>query len=66
MENSTNDSELLKQALFKLATGYECEERIAEVDRDGRTLRMKVIKKHVPPDLKAIEKISFLMRCGRW
>jgi len=66
MANISADSETLKQALLKLATGYEYEERIAEVDREGRTLKVKVIKKHMPPDLKAIEKIQHLIRSGKW
>jgi len=66
MVDYQKEKELLKQALFKMATGYEYEERIAEVDRDGRTLKVKVIKKHMPPNVKAIERINFLIRCGKW
>lgn len=60
----------LKKALEKRALGYEYEEKIifARKDDDGnpKDARMKIIKKHIPPDPQAIKQIREEMRLGRW
>ena len=66
MGNRENEKDLLKAALFKLAMGYEYEEKIVEADKDSRVKAVKIVKKYAPPDLKAIERIQYLMRNGKW
>lgn len=58
--------ENLKNALLKKANGYDYEEKIIEANKEGKPLKIKVIKKHVPPDLNAIKEIDFLKGIGRW
>lgn len=55
-----------KALLIKLANGYEYEERIITADKDGKVERVRIIKKYVPPNLKAMEKIEFLKAFGYW
>ncbi len=55
----------VKDALLKRALGYEYEEKIIEARKDG-SQRMRIVKKHVPPDPKAAERVFLLMRTGRW
>lgn len=66
MGNGEKDSAKLKESLFKMATGYECEERIIEAGKDGKNKKIKLIKKQVPPDIKALETITQLMKTGKW
>lgn len=56
----------LKAALLKLATGYDVEEKEITAGRSGRPERVRVLKKHIPPDLKAIEKIERYKSLGVW
>ena len=53
-----SDDEKLKEALLKRALGYEYEEKEIITDLNGRPQKIKITKKHVPPDLKAIRKSS--------
>jgi len=46
--------------------GYEYEEKIIEADKNGCSGKVKVIKRHMPPDIKAIEKIVYMKNCGLW
>jgi len=66
MGNRENEKDLLKAALFKLAMGYEYEEKIVEADKDSRVKAVKIVKKYAPPDLKALEHVLLLMKCGKW
>lgn len=52
------------QALQKLAEGYEYEEKEILVGRNGKPEKMRVFKKHMPPNLKAIEEIRRLKDIG--
>lgn len=62
-----NERERLKAALLKKALGYEYDEREIIVDKDGKsTGKVRIIKRHVPPDLKAINKISVMIELGEW
>lgn len=61
MENL--DQEYL-EALKKRAFGYEYEERIIEVGRDGKAGKARVIKKHVPPDTTALKELKKYMDEG--
>lgn len=60
-----NDEQAVKDALLKRALGYDYEEKIIEARKDG-TQRVRIIKRHVPPDPKAAERVYFLMQAGRW
>lgn len=55
----------IKDALLKRALGYEYEEKIIEARKDG-SQRVRIVKKHVPPDWKAAERVFLLMKTGRW
>ncbi len=59
------DKQKIKEALLKRALGYDYEEKIMEARKDG-TQKVRVIKRHVPPDTKAAERIYFLIESGRW
>lgn len=62
-----NERELLKAALLKKALGYEYDEREIIVDKNGNnTGKVRIIKKHMPPDLKAIEEIEARLDIGDW
>ncbi|MEY8311741.1 hypothetical protein AALA61_07045 [Oscillospiraceae bacterium 42-9] len=57
--------EAIKDALLKRALGYEYEEKIIEARKDG-SQRVRIVKKHVPPDPRAAERVFLLMKTGRW
>lgn len=61
----TSEEDSLKHALWKRAVGYEYEEKIVEARRDG-TKKVRVIRKHVPPDPKVAERIYLMVKSGRW
>lgn len=57
----------IKNALLKRATGYEVEEKEIILDKTGREVkRIKVTKKHIPPDLNAAKYIQEMRRTGEW
>lgn len=56
----------LNEALLKKALGYDYEEKIVEATKEGKTISVKILKKHMPPDLKAIEQVKLLIACGEW
>jgi len=64
MENRTNEQ--LKEALWKIAVGYDVEEREAVLGKNGAPEKVKVRKRHVPPDLKALNQVQRMMRLGQW
>ena len=57
---------VLRDTLLKLATGYEYEEREIIADRDSNSVRVKITKRHMPPDKKVIQKIQALRELGQW
>lgn len=60
-------NEQIKTALLKRATGYEVEEKEIIIDKNKKdTGKVKVIKKHIPPDLNAIKTINSLIQRGEW
>lgn len=59
------NEQAVKEALLKRALGYEYEEKIIEARKDG-SQRMRIVKKHVPPDPRAAEQVYLLMKTGRW
>ena len=60
-------NEQIKTALLKRATGYEVEEKEIIIDKNKKdTGKVKVIKKHIPPDLNAIKTINSLIQRGDW
>jgi len=62
-----DDRERWKEALMKKVTGYDYEEREIVLDRTGRdTGKVKVCKRHVPPDMGAIVMVKNMMDSGKW
>lgn len=59
LRNNIND------ALLKRALGYEYEETEIIASRDGKSSKVKRIKKKVPPDTKAIELWLKINRKGK-
>ena len=55
----------IKEALMKRALGYEYEEKIIEARKDG-SQKVKIVKRHIPPDAKAAERVFLLIKTGRW
>ena len=55
----------IKEARMKRALGYEYEEKIIEARKDG-SQKVKIVKRHIPPDAKAAERVFLLMKTGRW
>lgn len=66
MGNGEKDSVKLKEALLKMATGYEYEEKIIEADKDGKNKKIKLLKKYMPPDMKALEKVMLMIKTNKW
>jgi len=64
MEKQTNEQ--LRAAMWKLATGYEVTEKEAIRGKDGKEDKVRIRTRHVPPDIKAIERIQYLQDSGRW
>lgn len=56
----------IKAALLQLATGYEVEEKEITAGRNGKPEKVRVTKKHVPPDMGAIKEIARYKRLGLW
>ena len=63
MENRTNEQ--IKDVLWKMATGYEVEEQEATRGKNG-VEKVKIRKRYIPPDLKALNQVQRLMRLGQW
>lgn len=59
------NEQAIKEALLKHALGYEYEEKIIEARKDG-SQKVKIVKKHAPPDPKSAERVFLLMKTGRW
>ncbi|HIG0360408.1 TPA: hypothetical protein ACX96Z_001997 [Clostridium sporogenes] len=55
MDNTKDIKKSLNDALLKRALGYDYEETEIIATKDGKTTKIKKIKKVVPPDTKAIE-----------
>lgn len=56
----------IKDALMKKALGYDYEEKIMVANKDGSNGRVKIMKKHIPPDPKAAEVIMKMIMNGYW
>lgn len=56
----------IKNALLRRALGYDYEEKVVEATKDGKQGKVRIFKKHVPPDVKALEKVLDEIRRGRW
>lgn len=59
-----NEKEI-RESLLKLATGYEHEEQEIIRDKSGKNPKIKITKKHKPPDMAAIIMLERLRRQGR-
>lgn len=68
MENNNKSEEIeIQRTLLKMAHGYEVEEKEVIVNKQNKeTGRMKIIKRYIPPDLKAIREIKRLKAFGQW
>lgn len=66
MGNISSDKDSLKAALLKRALGYDYEEKEIIAGRNGKPEKAKIIKRHVPPDPKSIERIQYLISIGEW
>lgn len=55
LNNTKGIKNNLNEALLKRALGYEYEETEIIATKDGKTTKIKKVKKVVPPDTKAIE-----------
>ena len=65
MCNSVNDE--IKEALLRRAKGYEVEEKEVILDKNRKeTGKIRVTKKHIPPDLNAIKMIRRMIDRGEW
>lgn len=58
--------ESIKNSLMRLAEGYDYEEQEIMRDMNGKNPKIKVMKKHKPPEMAAITMIERLKRQGRW
>ena len=66
MDNIDNLNEKTKEAMLKRALGYDYEEKEIIVGRNGKPEKVKVSKKHVPPDSRLLEQVRYLMSIGKW
>lgn len=66
MVNREKDLEMVKESLKKLATGYDYEEKEIIADKSGKQTKVKIIKKHIPPNLDAIRVIDSKINSGKW
>ena len=58
-------AEQLKEVLWRLATGYDVEEQEAVQGKNG-VEKVKIRKRHIPPDLKALNQVQRMMKLGQW
>lgn len=56
----------IKKALLRRALGYDYEEKVVEATKDGKQSKVRIFKKHVPPDVKALERVLDEINHGRW
>ena len=64
MEDILNEK--LKEALEKRALGYEYEEKTVVAGKSGKPDKIQITRRHIPPDIKAIEQIRYLQLMGKW
>lgn len=57
---------MVEGSLFKRAMGYDYEEETYTVDETGRKVLTRVVKKHVPADVKAMAIWLYNRRSGAW
>jgi transposase-like protein len=57
---------MVEDSLYKRALGYEAEETEVIVTKDGRPLRIKKMKKHVPGNIGACMRWLCNRQPGRW
>ena len=56
----------LQDALLKCAVGYEYKEEKVIADKNKKTTRIEVVRKHVRPDPAAIRRAQELRELGLW
>ena len=55
-----------KEALLKLALGYNYEDKEIIASSSGQAEKIRVIKRHIPPNIKALEEVRFLIKSKKW
>lgn len=66
MVNKNLDEQKVKEALLKRAIGYDYEEKEMVADKNGVSGKVKIIKKHVPPDMDAIRTVLSKIDNNKW
>jgi len=66
MVNRNLDKEKVKEALLKRAIGYDYEEKEMVADKNGNSGKVKITKRHVPPDMAAIRTVLAKMDNNKW
>ena len=66
MINKNIDEQNVKEALLKRALGYDYEEKEMIADKNGKQGKVKIIKKHVPPELEAIRAVLSRIDNKKW
>lgn len=64
MAKGSIDKEKIIETLEKLAYGYEYEDREIIGGRNGKPDKIKITKKHIPPDKNALEKLILYVTRG--
>ncbi len=56
----------VEESLFKRALGYDIEETEVVATKDGKPLRVKKVKKHIPGDVRACRLWLINRQSKRW
>lgn len=57
----------MRKLLLKRARGYEVEEKEIILDKNKKdTGKVKITKKHIPPDINAIQLVRNLIEHNKW
>ena len=58
--------EKIRDTLLRMATGYEYEEREIISTPQGKPERIRITKKHVPPNMGALKEVQAMIAMGKW
>ena len=61
-----NLDEKMKAALLKRAEGFDYEEKTVIAGKNGKPEKVKIVRKHMPPDVESIRIVQRLRERGRW
>ena len=65
-EEIEKDKAKTKEALLKMALGYEVEEKEITADKNGKQGKVKITKKQIPPDIVAIRTVLARIENNDW